>query len=65
MNNETRDQAWGGTRKGYGPGKPNGTPEPRAHRRFDQLLALADHGDECAIADLWREFGFAFHRREP
>lgn len=30
--------------------------------RFQQLLALAEEGDEMAIADLFREFGYTFAR---
>jgi len=29
-------------------------------KRFHQLVAVARQGDECAIADLWREYGFRF-----
>ena len=28
--------------------------------RFHQLLALANEGDECAIADLYAEYGYEF-----
>lgn len=28
--------------------------------RFQQLLALANEGDETAIADLYREFNYVF-----
>lgn len=30
--------------------------------RFQQLLALADEGDESARADLFREFGYEYGR---
>ncbi len=28
--------------------------------RYEQLLALAEDGDEAAVGDLWREFGFEY-----
>lgn len=30
--------------------------------RKEQLLSLAEEGDETAIADLFREFGYTFAR---
>ena len=33
--------------------------------RFRQLLDLARAGDEVAVADLYREFGFRFGQEEP
>ena len=32
--------------------------------RFKQLLALADEGDEDAVGDLFREYGFEYGRDE-
>ena len=29
--------------------------------RFNQLLSLAEDGDENAVSDLWKEFEFDFH----
>jgi len=31
--------------------------------RFQQLLALAEEGDENAIADLFKEFGYQYPAR--
>jgi len=33
--------------------------------RFQQLLQAARDGDENAVADLWREFGFRFEEGQP
>ena len=30
--------------------------------RFDQLMSLARDGDDEAVGDLWKEFGFDFRR---
>ena len=38
---------------------------PKDDPRFQQLLAAASEGDENAIADLWREFGFRFGEDQP
>ena len=38
------------------PQNPQGTNQ----QRFDQLLHLAQLGDEAAVADLWHEFFFDF-----
>ena len=35
-----------------------GTEDLANDKRFQQLKALADAGDECAAADLFKEFGF-------
>ena len=35
---------------------------PRRDARFDQLKALADEGDENAIADLFKEYGYDYER---
>jgi hypothetical protein len=32
-------------------------------KRFDQLMSLAEDGDEDAVGDLWREYGFEFGGR--
>ncbi len=32
--------------------------------RFEQLLALAREGDEDAVGDLYREYGFEYGRDE-
>lgn len=32
--------------------------------RFRQLLALAEDGDECAVADLFKEFDYVFQGGE-
>lgn len=33
--------------------------------RFAQLIDKARSGDDCAIADLWHEFGFDFRAECP
>ncbi len=33
--------------------------------RFNQLLALAEDGDENAASDLWNEFNFIFGTDDP
>jgi hypothetical protein len=33
--------------------------------RFNQLLALAEDGDENAVSDLWKEFSFRFGTDDP
>lgn len=33
--------------------------------RFGELLALARNGNEEAVGDLWREFGYAFKNASP
>lgn len=38
---------------------------PKDDPRFQQLLAAAREGDENAIADIWREFGFRFGEDQP
>ncbi len=37
--------------------------QPR-DERFNQLLALADEGNEDAVGDLFREYGFEYGRDE-
>lgn len=39
-------------------------PKHRRGARFEQLLALARTGDQEAVADLFREFGFRFGEEE-
>ena len=34
----------------------------RSDNRFKELLDLAREGDECAVQDLWLEFGFDYER---
>ncbi len=36
--------------------------QEKANARFLQLMELADEGDECARADLFREYGYAYGR---
>ncbi len=57
------------TRPGAAPGKPSSTGINMRQaktlgndERFQQLLALADEGDESARADLFREFGYEYGR---
>ncbi len=47
--------------------KPPAKPLPPTERglRFYHLLALAEEGNEAAIADLFREFGFRFGEDQP
>jgi hypothetical protein len=37
---------------------------PAGSERFQQLVALAAGSDECAVADLFHEFGFRFGEEE-
>ena len=55
------------TRPGAAPGKPSSTGINMRQaktlgndERFQQLLALADEGDESARADLFREYGHEY-----
>ena len=39
-------------------------PKRSEDQRFQQLLEVAKRGDECAVGDLFREFGFRFGEEE-
>lgn len=34
----------------------------KQEERFEHLMSLANGGDENAIGDLWREFGFKYQQ---
>lgn len=42
------------------PARTGHSSPPRGDLRFQQLLALAEAGDECAVADLFKEFDYVF-----
>jgi len=44
--------------------RSNSGAKQRDDPRFKQLLALAEDGDECAVADLFREFDYVFRGGE-
>ena len=40
----------------------NGRRAPLGDQRFAALMSLADEGDENAIADLYKEYGYDYAR---